>query len=478
MASAQPPLPANPQPSPSPIDGGEPERGRILDNLFLFGRILRMLGLNVHTGRMLDAVQVLDEIGFSRKTDVRAALRTLLVHRRDDLPVFDEAFDVFWRQRKESTSTMDLRSMGERRRYRSVEAGPPLPSDAGVDSGSADEAPDDDQIVLTRTFSAREVLRTRDFAEFTPGEEAQARQLMAGLQWRPGFRRARRMRPGGGDALDLRRTLRANARLGGEPVRLLRLRRKQKPRRLVVICDVSGSMERYTRMLLHFVHSLYGGLGSHVEAFLFATRLTRVTRQLGQRDIDRAVAEVARAVPDWSGGTRIGQALKEFNFRWARRTLGWGAIVLIVSDGWDRGDPELLGREMGRLQRSCNRLIWLNPLAGAREYEPLTQGMRAAYPYIDDLLPSNSLAALIDLAALLNTLPSRVAARRRQAPYISAQSGGADSAAAASREADGGREADSWRSPPKDAPPPRSRHADANPTFRHPLWGRGGGDRS
>ena len=171
-----------------------------------------------------------------------------------------------------------------------------------------------------------------------------------------------------------------------------------------MVCDVSGSMERYTRMLLHFIHSLYAGLDTRIEAFLFATRLTHITKHLEQRDIDRAVSEVAKAVPDWSGGTRIGDVLKEFNFRWARRTLGWGSIVLIVSDGWDRGEPELLGREMARLQRSCNRLIWLNPLAGNEDYEPLTVGMRAAAPYIDDLLPVNNLAALFDLAEHLNSL--------------------------------------------------------------------------
>ncbi len=454
------------------------QSGHILHNLLLFGRLLRMLGLDVHPGRMLDAVRVLDDIGLARKADVRAALRTLLVHRRDDLPVFDEAFDVFWRQRKDSTSTLDLRSMGERRRYRSVEAAAPPPGsgEAVDDESGAEDA--GDQVVLTRTFSAREVLRTRDFAEFTPEETAQARLLLAELAWRPGLRRTRRKQPGRGPALDLRRTLRANARLGGEPARLLRLRRKEKPRRLVVVCDVSGSMERYTRMLLHFIHSLYGGLDRHVEAFLFATRLTRVTRHLAQRDIDRAVGEVAKAVPDWSGGTRIGQALKEFNFRWARRTLGWGSVVLIVSDGWDRGDPELLAREMERLRRSCSRLIWLNPLAGAEAYEPLTQGMRAASPYVDDLLPVHNLAALIDLAELLNTLPTRHA-------HTTLPTRGGRVEREARGERSEGRAsvvpAKAGTSPPSPTPEDkpegqtgqRSWHAGANPTFRHPLWGRG-----
>ena len=201
--------------------------------------------------------------------------------------------------------------MGEQRRYRRVEAGPPPPGQSADGAADADEDPGEgaDRIDLTRTFSAREVLRERDFADFTPEEAFQARQLMASLAWNPGVRRTRRKERGRGPDLDVRRTLRYSAQLGGELLRLKRRRRKEKPRRLVVICDVSGSMERYTRMLVHFLHSLYGGLENQVEAFLFATRLTRVTKHLGQRDIDQAVTEVARAVPDWSGGTRIGAVL-------------------------------------------------------------------------------------------------------------------------------------------------------------------------
>ena len=427
--------------------------GQILPNLLLFGRLLRRVGLDVHAGRMLDAVNVLEDIGLRRRGDVHAALRTLLVHRREDLPVFDEAFSVFWRQRKDQTFTMDLRSMGEQRRYRYVEAAPPplgQPTDA---AGEEDEDPAEggDRIDITRTFSAREVLQTKDFSEFTPSETAQARLLMASLEWSPGMRRSRRLERGDGHMLDLRRTLRDNAQYGGELLRLRHRRRKEKPRKLVVICDVSGSMERYTRMLLHFIHSLYGGLDGRVEAFLFATRLTRITRQLQHRDIDRAVGDVSKAVPDWSGGTRIGGALKEFNYSWARRTLGWGSIVLIVSDGWDRGQPGLLAHEMARLQRSCRHLIWLSPLAGAENYEPLTVGLRAASPYIDDLLPVHNMASLIDLARRLNELAGGTPSRRQQPAVIEVEP-----------------------PEPEAAPTPqRSWHKDANPTFRHPLWGRG-----
>ena len=430
------------------------EAGHLLHNLLLFGRLLRRLGLDVHSGRMLDAIRVLEEIGVSRKADVRAALRTLLVHRREDLPIFDEAFDVFWRQRKDRMSSLDLRSMGEQRRYRRVEAGPPPPGQSDGGAGAEDSGPEDgyDRIDLTQTFSVREVLRQKDFAEFTPAEMAQARLFLASLDWNPGVRRARRKERGRGPWLDVRGTLRASAQSGGELLHLKRRRRKEKPRRLVVICDVSGSMERYTRMLLHFIHSLYGGMENHVEAFLFATRLTHITKQLGRRDIDQAVADVAKAVPDWSGGTRIGAALKEFNFKWARRTLGWGSIVLIVSDGWDRGDPGALSGEMARLRRSCRRLIWLNPLAGSAEYEPLTQGMRAATPYIDDLLPVHNLAALLDLAHHLNALGSSWPVRKQSPAPV------AELAEAAATPA---------------APVQRSWHADANPSFRHPMWGRG-----
>ena len=425
------------------------EAGHFLNNLLLFGRLLRRLGLDVHTGRLLDTVRVLEDIGVYRRMDVRSALRTLMVHRREDLPVFDEAFAVFWRQRKNRMSSLDLRSMGEQRRYRRVEAGPPPPG--GYAGDEASEGVEPDRIDLSRTFSAREVLRVKDFADFTPQEARHARQMLASLHWNPGVRRTRRKERGRGPELDVRRTLQHSIKFGGEMLQLKSRRRKEKPRRLVVICDVSGSMESYTRMLLHFIHSLYAGLESKVEAFLFATRLTRISKQLGQRDIDQAVDGVAKAVPDWSGGTRIGTALKEFNFKWARRTLSRGAIVLIVSDGWDRGEPEVLSAEMHRLQRSCRRLIWLNPLAGREGYAALTRGMKAADPYIDDLLPVHNLAALIDLADHLNGLSASWPVRRQASL----------------------KEATEEKVPAEALPTQRSWHKEANPSFRHPMWGRG-----
>ncbi len=428
--------------------------GHILHNLLLFGRLLRRMGLDVHLGRMLDAVAVIDDIGLAKRGDFRATLRTLLVHRRDDLPLFDEAFDVFWRQPKDEKTTMDLRSMGEQRRFRQPQVGPPPPGSStnGRDANEEESDEDIDRIDLTRTFSAREVLRKKNFAEYTPEEFARARAMMEELRWDLGRRRTRRWGRGDGSRLDLRGVLRSSLRYGGEAVELPTKRRKTTPRRLVLICDVSGSMERYTRIFLQFIHTLYGGLDNRVEAFLFATRLTRVTGHLDYRDIDRAVAEVSKAVPDWAGGTRIGDIMRTFNFRWARRVLGWGSVTLVISDGWDRGEPSVLGREMARLQRSSHRLIWLNPLAGTENYEPLTRGMRAAMPYIDDLLPIHNLASLEDLALRLNTLPgSRPERRQVIAPPPTVD---------------------------EEQPPARlrgsSRHRSANPTFRHPLWGRDG----
>ena len=254
---------------------------------------------------------------------------------------------------------------------------------------------------------------------------------------------------------DWRRTFRQSLPYGGEPLQLAYRKPREKPRPLVLLCDVSGSMERYTRMLLHFIHSLAGDLG-RVEAFLFATRLTRITRCLGYRSIDQAVNEVARAVPDWAGGTRIGAAVKAYNYAWARRTLNSGAVVLIISDGWDRGEPELLSKEMARLQRSCHRLIWLNPLLGSPGYQPLTQGMQAALPYVDDFLPVHNLDRLESLARHLNQLSPRRAPLRRaavQTRSIESPESANPPAATTSR--------------------PRSELNPAlAPTFRHPRWGR------
>jgi uncharacterized protein with von Willebrand factor type A (vWA) domain len=263
------------------------------------------------------------------------------------------------------------------------------------------------------TYSDNQVLRRKDFSDMTGDELAAVKEMMATLIWQLGQRRTRRKHPGMGQFVDLRRTVRKNLRYGGEILNWATREHKYKPRPLVVIADVSGSMERYTRLLLHFIYGLTMGLHQPVESFVFSTQLTRITRQLHSKDIDHALREVSLSVNDWSGGTRIGDTLKDFNYHWARRVLGRGAIVLLISDGWDRGDVKLLADEMARLQRSAHRLIWLNPLLGSPDYEPLTRGMQAALPYIDDFLPVHNLASLEDLAKHLASLDNRRAERRQ-----------------------------------------------------------------
>jgi uncharacterized protein with von Willebrand factor type A (vWA) domain len=270
-----------------------------------------------------------------------------------------------------------------------------------------------DDIML---FSSREQLRKKDFSQCSPEEITEARRIIEGMTWRLGTRRTRRrQRANHGQFVDARSTMRASIKHGGVPLELRRQKRKIRTRPLVVICDISGSMDRYARLLLRFVHALGQGL-ENTEVFVFGTRLTRITRELRKRDVDAALNHVVASVDDWSGGTRIGEAIKEFNFKWSRRVLRSGATVVVISDGWDRGDPALLGREMARLQRSCRRLIWLNPLLGAPGYQPLTQGMRAALPFIDEFMPIHNLQSLEALATLLSQVEDQPPVRKVATP--------------------------------------------------------------
>ena len=420
--------------------------GHLFGNLLRFGRLLHALGLDVQAGGMLDVAEALGHVDVGRRADFYHTLRTLMVRRAQDLPVFDEAFRLFWRPPRGERTARDLRAMGERRRFAPPEVD--VPPDAPA-PGAAEEREDPLlrlEQVAAMTYSARDVSRTKDFATFTDTEIADARALMAALDWAPATRTTRRWRAGAGPAIDVRRAVRHNLRFGGELVVLPRRARRTRPRPLVLLCDVSGSMERYSRMLLHFVHTLSRGFDA-VETFLFSTTLTRVTKRLARRGVDDVVPTLPRHVPDWSGGTRIGEALGRFNLDWARRVMGHAPIVLLISDGWDRGEPERLGREMARLQRSCHRLVWLNPLLGSPRYRPLTRGMQAALPWIDDFLPVHNLASLESLAAHLNRLVDRRPARRQPA------------VGPGRRAATAGRAESATPGPPSAAPPVASRPA-------------------
>lgn len=369
--------------------------GHLLANLVLFGRMLRAAGLPVQATDIADFVAALGHLDLSNREDVRAAGRAIFVHRQEHLALFDRLFDWFWQQRPGVAGLKPASMAGDRLRRQERR----LPGLPGRVTGTAESA--EDETELLRAYSAVEILRTKRFAELTPDELEAVERLIRATPWEPPRRHTRRQKPASHGAYpDWRRTMRRSLRFGGEILRLARRRRRHKPRPLVVLCDVSGSMARYSRVLLQFIYAL-SRRGDHTEAFVFSTRLTRITPHLRHRSPDQALAAVAEVARDMGGGTQIGQALKTFNYEWARRVLGRGAIVLLISDGWDRGDPELIRREMERLHRSTHRLIWLNPLLGSPSYEPLTRGMLAALPAVDDFLSAADLASLEALAALL-----------------------------------------------------------------------------
>jgi uncharacterized protein len=371
-------------------------------NILQFGRVLRQVGLDVHHARLVDAIRALEWVDIGNRADVAATLRCLLVHDHDDAERFDRAFDLFFRPRLSlsPSSGLPLFSLGERPRVvaRAI-GGTPIHAELD-DLTAASTTP-------TRAigaWSAAGVSRTKDFGEFSERELERARTLLEKLPWTIGQRRTRRWRRAASGTPDLRPFLRENL-MRGDLVDLPRRRQRDAARPIVLLGDVSGSMERYSRMLMHFVYGLSRST-PRVEVFLFATRLTRVTAHLKRRG-GQALLRLAREVQDWGGGTRIGDALRTFNMRWARRVIRNGPVVLIVSDGWDRGDPDVIDRELARVHRSCRRVIWLNPLLGAAGYQPLTRGMQTALRHVDDFLPIHNLASLEELAGYLGSLSTR-----------------------------------------------------------------------
>lgn len=373
----------------------------LVANVVRFTELLRLGALDVHPGRTADLVMALERVGVRNRNDAKAALRSLLVHRHEDIGFFDEAFDRFWRAPSHGAGAPLLFSLGERPR---VVAAPGVRARVEFEP-AADRAAGAARLVAA-AWSASESLRTRDFGELTATELARAEAIVAALPWRLGIRRTRRWTRAAKGAVDLRPIVRSNMRHGGELIDVPHRERRSKPRPIVVLADVSGSMERYARVLLQLVCGMTARSRS-IESFAFATRLTRLTRLIRHRGAAGAFRAVAREVQDWGGGTRIGEALRAFNVHWARRVVRNGPVVLIVSDGWDRGDPDQLARELARVRRSCHRLVWLNPLLGSATYEPLTRGMRAALPFVDDFLPAHNLASLEQLAAYLEALPPR-----------------------------------------------------------------------
>ena len=355
-----------------------------------FARVLRGAGLQVPLGNVLTFVEALGTLDLERRDAVYWAGRTTLVRRPEDHPLYDRAFAVFW-ERLGATDDADDEQ-------EPLKITLTTDDDEGGDSGEA-EASDNPQITLR--FSAVETLRNKDFAEYSDDELHQAQAFMHRLRVagppRRSFRRRAHRR---GRHPDLRRTVRAALRSGGEPID----RRWQEPgermRRLVLLLDVSGSMEPYARAMLRFVQAAVSGR-QRVEAFAIGTRLTRITRELGSRDPDKALALAGQRVHDWSGGTRLGECLREFNDQWGVRGMARGAIVVVLSDGWDRGDPAVLGEQMQRLHRIAHDVVWVNPLKVTPGYAPLARGMAAALPHIDHFVEGHSLEAMERLAATI-----------------------------------------------------------------------------
>jgi uncharacterized protein with von Willebrand factor type A (vWA) domain len=360
-----------------------------------FGRVLREAGLEVGPGRIADALCALDEVELARQDDVYWALRTTMVTRFEEIDPFDRAFRA-WFLRAPVTPPARIRTKRMPRARQARRADP-------LRSGAEQEQRADP---LEIGWSAAEVLRNRDFASMTPEEFAHARAMMTKLASIRPRRRSRRLRPHPrGRALDLRRMARRSLAAGGEPIARSYRRRIAVNRRLVVLCDISGSMEAYTRGLLLFLHAAVSV--GRVEVFAFGTRLTRLTGALRTRDPERALEAAAEAVVDWASGTLIGASLKTFNDEWGRRAFARGAVVMIVSDGWERQDPALVEHEMARLARQAYAVVWVNPLKGNVDYQPLAAGMRAAMPYVDRFMPGHSIASLEDLADTLSAIDRR-----------------------------------------------------------------------
>jgi uncharacterized protein with von Willebrand factor type A (vWA) domain len=394
-------------------------RGFLAANIMHFGRALRAAGLPIGPGHVLRAIEAIEAIGVGNRNDFYWALHAVYVNRRDQRDLFDQAFHIFWRNPKILERMMSLVLPGFRgdENMDQEEISPRLAE--GLQGGrqsaeTENRNKEETTFDAAMTWSREEVLHEKDFEKMTAGELAAARRAIQSMRLPLQDTPTRRFRTDPrGARVDLHATLRAALRHGGDIIPLkTRSRRKRRPP-LVIMCDISGSMDRYARMLIHFMHAVTNDR-DRVHTFLFGTRLTNVTRYLRQKDIDVALDSVAGAVVDWSGGTRIGKCLHNFNQHWSRRVLGQGAMVLFISDGLDRDAGDGVSREMERLHRSCRRLIWLNPLLRYDMFEPKSLGVRALLPYVDDFRPVHNLNSLTRIVSVLGETGPRTNDAMRQ----------------------------------------------------------------
>jgi uncharacterized protein with von Willebrand factor type A (vWA) domain len=383
-------------------------QGRLATNIVHFARTLRTAGLRVGPGQVLRAVEAVEAAGLRRRDDFYWTLHSVFVNRRDQRELFDQAFHVFWRNPRllEKILSMLLPSAGdepepEKRTEMNRRLAEALQPATDKHAKGEDQEPPEIEIEATLTFSDRELLQKRDFEQMSQEEAQEAMRAIDRMRLSVSEMPTRRFKANRqGRRIDMRNSLRHALRNPG----LIELQRKsirRRPPPLVVLCDISGSMGRYTRMFLHFMHALTNDR-DRVHCFLFGTRLSNVTRQLRNRDVDIALDKTTALVEDWSGGTRIGACLHDFNRLWARRVLGQGAVVLMITDGLDREGADGIAEEMERLHKSCARLIWLNPLLRYTEFAPKSQGIKAILPHVDEFRPVHNLESLTALAQSLS----------------------------------------------------------------------------
>jgi len=396
-----------------------------------FARALRELGMSVSVDSELVFFSALAELNVRNQSDVYWAAHATFVHAPGERVLFDSIFERFWAgypmtlpQRGAEHGESDPRMSGPQHGGEALpqfrhegKAAAPVDGEKqrgtrDIPTAEGDQGGSDQRRGVLAAWSARETMGDRQRLAYDHDELAALRQLAEDIKRAAPKRRSRRCRPArGGHRLDMRKTLRDSMATDGEAFRLAYTAQTPRPRRLLFLCDVSGSMERYSRVLLASLKAAVGA-ARRAEAFVFATRLTRVTRSLDGRDLERALEQARATVPDWSGGTRIGQALADFNHSFGRRGFARGAIVLVVSDGWDRGDPELLAGEVRRLQLQARRLVWINPRPMGLDMQPLAIGMRAAMPYVDDFIPGHDPRAVAGLARLIGDLGGQRPQRR------------------------------------------------------------------
>ena len=401
-----------------PVPSAFAPKGRLAENIVHFVRVLRKSGLPVGPARALAALEAIEAVGVDNRTDFRAALAAVLVSRHEHLPIFEQAFDLFWRNPRlleKMLAALLPKAQGAAMRGDEPELPARLAEAMLPPAQPSGKLPETDRVDFDAafTFSAREVLQRKDFESMTTAELAAVRVMLARLRLPLPELPTRRTTPAlRGHRVDLRATLRRATGAAGMAAPLRWRKRTRRTPPLVVLCDISGSMERYARMLLHFLHAITNDR-DRVHVLLFGTRLTNITRHLRHRDVDVALARVTAAVSDWSGGTRIGSCLAEFNRAWSRRLLGQNAVVLLISDGLDAEGGEGLSAQMERLAKSCRRLVWLNPLLRYEGFEARPAGVRAMLPHVDDFLPVHNLESLTNLTAALERPAQRERGHRR-----------------------------------------------------------------